>query len=389
MNDILSRWRASSPSEHGRLGILQEAVKCGCVDELCDVQEQQRYGLDPDEFIIAKQEYWYFDRNIIIKGTIFLSFFCFPILFEEFGILNCVRDSLLILSLLVILLIAICIYMSKNAKPKNMKNFIVTNKRIYFSISEYIDINKIFISNLFFIHPKYDMTMIVAFNNGKKNMKNVAMLCNDNFYIFDVVAYIKRVFSYIAYICPARYSFEECKLKRTGNSILYILSWLIGGYGRVHTSADQKSDKRFSSRKDTFLYFRRVLCKSNNDMYSICRNYLKNRKDADCQILSIGCYAGFKKCKVYFTKSSIYIMRDAKKIVVYTRNQGSEFPVYEANEHFLIRHHGDGKDDIYKIPKKSLLFPFLEIVEMIYDTDIVMLNTIDIQANLFGWIWRS
>lgn len=386
---MLSRWRASSPSEGGRLDLLKAAVKSGCVGKLCDIQEQQQHDLDPDEFIIAKQEYWNYDRNIVIKGTIFLMFLCSLILFEELGVINCFRNNLPILLLWITAFIVNMMYLCKNAKPKKMNQFIVTNKRIYFSVTRYIDINKMIISNFFIIYLKNGLHTTLLFHNERNNINNIVMPFKDALYIIDIISYVKNTFSYITYIYPVRYSFEECKLKRKFGFILHILALACGAYGKIHISDDKKFDKRFSSKKDAFIYLRKILYKSNKYIFHIYRNYLKNRKEDDCLLFFLECNDGFRKYKSYFTTSSIYIMRNSKKLTIYHKNQSSEFPLYDANEHFLLRHSENGKDTFYKIPKKSLSFPFLDIVEMIYGVDVVMLNTIDIYETLFGWIWRS
>ena len=54
---ILERWRQSSPWEQRRLELLKEAVENGLEGQLYDLEEQQKYGLNKDEFLVFAFRY--------------------------------------------------------------------------------------------------------------------------------------------------------------------------------------------------------------------------------------------------------------------------------------------------------------------------------------------
>ena len=372
---IIERWRQSSPWEQGRLDILKEAVAHGVEEQLYDTEEQQKYGLDKNEFLVLACRY-----GIALTGALWIRFFYIPYIIIAFINVAFVCPYVESISSrhfygiwldisCVAMLIAALILIVINRRTKYL---LLTNRTIHFGRKidqlDIISLNGLLIRNnidksslkrsnfLLDILIFKDCQLMISICKYRKS-KNF-----QNAYILYALPYLSRLYNHCLYVFPLRCGFT-CDRKDYVYSVLNIF---IGGIFDIFYLMKQfrhNIEQSFSDRQDIKAYLSRhkitgcnseaIISLLNNDAYTgdeLFRLPAKTR--------SFG-----KAYEIHVTAKETWLTCDGlktNKILPLT-----DIEIYHSHKYFIFLFPDKGKYIAYYVWKENLFFPFLDIMEIL------------------------
>ena len=382
---IIERWRQSSPWEQGRLDILKEAVAHGVEERLYDTEEQQKYGLENDEFLVLACRY-----GMAMTGALWIRFFYIPYIIialiniafvcpyvesissrHFYGIwldISCV-------AILIAALIAIIIY-------RRTKYLLLTNRTIHFGRKidrlDIISLNRLLIKNNI---DKSSLTRsnflldILIFKDSQLMISICKYKKSNNFqnaYILYALSYLSRQYNHCLYVFPLRCGFT-CDRKDYVYSELNIF---IGGIFDIFYLMKQfrrNIEFNFSDRQDieAYLTCQKIAGCNNNTTISM----LRNGTDSDGELFWV---PAIKKAdgityKIHVAAKEVWLESNGLKtsdIVPLT-----DIEIYHSHKYFIFLFPNNKKYIAYYVWKKSLFFPFLDIMEIILKEKIAYMGS--------------
>lgn len=408
---ITECWKKSSPFEQGRLEILKQVIQEGKEKELYNPEEQKKFGIEKDEYVVCAQFYRpappsYLENIIIIPTIIAFIILLLIVTFRTDAynteiLNNCMWYN--ILNFILIIPIMIFFYIKSSYIYKSIFIILVTNKNIYHSYNIYridyhnqnfkkmlidgisiknsIDSTNNLLEDNFIQYMEIPLRLFFIKNNkvllkidtgiyypyfAKKykisSLRTGAAYIN-TIYILNVLAYISCVYNIPLYIYPIHCGFACNYKKYIFGQLLFVKEIPFKNYVKLHKDIEQ----RFSTLTDLKRYLTKVkkLSGLNKEkIISILQKEPLTKKELDEELYSIPAKKSLlgRKYVIYFSKKNIWIERNGKMIM--DKFCFHDVNIYDSHKYFVFTFK-EGSIVFFSL-KKNINFPLIDITELFF-----------------------
>jgi len=393
----IDRWKASSPFEQERLEFLKQVIAEGNEQELYDPEEQKKFGLEKDEFLVCAHSCCGAVHTLIFKMAFFISLF--GVLFYYTGKIFIYLPG--IVDFFIIILTTICvIYIFYIISEKII---FVTNKNIYY-VSEKVDafnyygLKKISLNS---IHIKHAMSAILPPDKSNKNFKketlpfylnimqgnkillgvliyentekfnkkyNISNNVYSTIYILKSISFLSHIYNIPIYIHPMHFGFE-CHDKRY---IYGSFSFIAKIIDIIFIELRKNIEQKFSSEIDMERYFINTenlmgLNKKNIMFYMQKKYNMSSVEDELCRVIAKRKLFG-KKYDICLSRKNIWIEYNGK--IIMEKYCINNVNIYNSHKYYVFVFSRKGDSVPYYCLKKYINFPFIDIIELLIEKNI-------------------
>ena len=408
---IIERWRQSSPWEQGRLDILKEAVAHGVEERLYDTEEQQKYGLGKDEFLLLAcwhglpltNNWWYqyFFKYILMPCIFILTINgWFAVHVKSFGdkhFYGIPWDGISVaagmVSVLSFFILAFFLFGNRyllltnralhfGRKIRQMSRIPLNGLLIRSSIDKtsvsrgtylYENISGSFFTFIIDIFVFRDSQHKFSAHIGlrgfdRKRQKGIFQFT----YILHALSYMSRQYNHGLYVLPLRCGFT-CDRKDYVYSKLNVCLGLVLDVFYWNKRFRLDIEKNFSDKRDieTYLTGQKIAGCNNNTIISL----LRNGTDSDGELFWVPAIkeADGKTYKIHVAAKEVWLESNGLKtsdILSLT-----DIEIYHSHKYFIFLFPDKDKYIAYYVWKKDLFFPFLDIMEIILKEKIAYMGS--------------
>jgi len=392
---IIERWRQSSPWEQRRLELLKEAVENGVEGQLYDLEEQQKYGLNKDEFLVfacrygrARSSSWVYKNIMIPYGVIILLLTFISPYIKSVASRNFYVSWLCILSVaLVIGMLTVAVMLVRG------KYLLLSNYSIYFGkkirqlnkmpldgllIKTNIDIsdgirNIFCIDVLIFKDCRLGTAMCIGANSFAYYIENHRTPKKiDNSYILYVFSYLSRQYHHGLYVFPLRCGFT-CDREDYAYSILNIFIGTIAKILRLLQPFRRDIEHNFSDQQDIQVYLtgRKIAGCNSEAIISLLKDSVNTGNELFRLPATQKIYG--KEYEIHVTGKEIWIESNGVKTTAILPL--SDIEIYHSHKYFIFLFPDNGKYVPYFVWKINIFFPFLDIMEILLQEKIAYMGS--------------
>ena len=402
---IIERWRQSSPWEQGRLDILKEAVAHGVEEQLYDTEEQQKYGLQKDEFLMhacwhglqITNNWWYqyyykyilfpfmtisiISMGLVNHTNVFVDRYFYGIRWEDISL------TALMISFLSLFIVVFFLFGSRY--------LLLTNRAIYYG-KKMRRISKIPLNGLF-IRSSIDKASVRPGSNLGEHLReningNLLIFLMDIFlfkdcqlrfgalisrrnsdikrikgrfqctYILHVFSFLSRQYNHGLYVLPLRCGFA-CDRKDYVYSELNVFFGVLLDVSYWTKKFRRDIELSFSSKEDieTYLAGQKIPGCNSEAVISL----LNNGADTGDRLfwLPANKRPFGKAYEIHVTTKETWLECNGVKLSDILPL--TDIEIYHSHKYFIFLFPHNNKYVAYYVWKKDLFFPFLDIMEIL------------------------
>ncbi|MDL2322042.1 hypothetical protein LJC47_06850 [Desulfosarcina sp. OttesenSCG-928-B08] len=423
---IIERWKKSSPFEQRRLEILKQAIEEGKERELYDPEEQRKFGIEKDEYLVCAQFYRHVPPGVSLGNTVtFLLLIMAPIMIainmlsEGMPCIELLKNSIAYNMLCIIYCTGIIIFIwtSGSVVYRRFNIIFITNKNIYHSIdplfdfskqkSKKISLNAVSIKHsinsaaawlisddsleymeipleLFFIQ---DEKVLLKIDTGKyfrsfikkykiSGIRRENLYTINTMYMLTVLSYISKIYNAHLYIYPIHCGFACIRKKNK-----FVSDYKKYIFGRPlfikempfknAVTLRKDIEKKFSTLTDLEKHLTQLKKHSGLNKEKIIRILQEEpltEKELHEVLYSIPAKKSLlgKTHIIYFSKKNIWVERNGK--IVMKKFCFHDVDIYNSHKYFIFIRKG-GSIVFYSL-KKNINFPFVDITELLFNKKI-------------------
>ena len=387
--NLFTEWEKSPPYDQCRLSLLEQ-IDFNDWDKLLDLNEQEEFGLENDEFLIYTDRYQgviadnfmiflYTSSIISVPLLMYDRFFKYSENYKETFIGSNIN---FVMFFSIICIIFCCFYM---LIKRYKKYFFITNKNLYINKRKKISINGLSVkirSSLYSIRKinnektaRYRLDIDYFFINNifleKMSLyKNISLSHRNDkneLYILNIISFISEKKCYISYIYPI-----QCAAKNRQNSVIVkfikLFAPLLGPgvfitHPHIFDDQEEDIDIRFSSREKLISFIEKTAFKKHKCKNTMLALAMQGRDVPDEELFTVEA-KGKIFCKKYILSvHKNYIELVYKNELLRLGIEEYKKSIFNSNKSFIIIFPYQNKQIFIYAKKKDMDIPFLEIME--------------------------